>query len=63
MKKDIDFTRLSNSEINIKIMGYNDEYNVKKDKIIQLVHELEELDHLYQKANEELKKRSVLKDG
>lgn len=63
MKKDIDFTRLSNAEINLKIMGYNDEYNVKKDKIIQMVHELEELDYLYNKANEELKKRGVLTDG
>jgi hypothetical protein len=44
-------------------MGYENEYNVKKDKIIALVRELTELDELYIKANEELQKRGVLKDG
>lgn len=63
MKKDIDFSKLSNAEINMKIMGYKDEYSVKKDKIISLVNDLGELDMLYIKANEELKKRGVLKDG
>jgi hypothetical protein len=63
MKKKVDFTKLSNAEINIKIMGYENEYNVKKDKIIALVRELTELDELYIKANEELQKRGVLKDG
>ena len=63
MKKKVDFTKLSNAEINIKIMGYENEYNVKKDKIIALVRELTELDELYIKANEELQKRGALKDG
>jgi hypothetical protein len=63
MKKKVDFTKLSNAEINIKIMGYENEYNVKKDKIIALIQELTELDELYIKANEELQKRGILKDG
>ena len=63
MKEKVDFTKLSNAEINIKIMGYENEYNVKKDKIIALVRELTELDELYIKANEELQKRGALKDG
>jgi hypothetical protein len=63
MKKKVDFSKLSNSEINLKIMGYENEYNVKKDKIISLVEELQELDNLYIAANEELKKRGVLTDG
>ena len=63
MKKKTDFSKLSNSEINLKIMGYENEYNVKKDKIISLVEELQELDKLYIAANEELKKRGVLTDG
>ena len=63
MKKKVDFSKLSNSEINLKIMGYENEYNVKKDKIISLVEELQELDNLYNAANEELKKRGVLTDG
>lgn len=63
MKKKVDFSKLSNSEINLKIMGYENEYNVKKGKIISLVEELQELDNLYIAANEELKKRGVLTDG
>lgn len=62
MKK-IDFSKLSNSEINIKIMSYENEYEIQKKKIIELVHNLEELDKLYIDAKNELKKRSVLKDG
>lgn len=63
MSKKIDFSKLSNAEINLKIMGYENEYNVKKDKIIALVGELQELDKLYIDANNELKKRGVLSDG
>ena len=44
-------------------MSYENEYNVKKDKIIALVTELGELDALYNSANEELKRRGVLNDG
>jgi hypothetical protein len=63
MKKKVDFSKLSNAEINLKKMGYENEYNVKKDKIIALVTELGELDVLYNSANEELRKRGVLNDG
>jgi hypothetical protein len=63
MKKKVDFSKLSNAEINLKIMGYENEYNVKKDKIISLVGDLQELDDLFIKANEELKKRGVLSNG
>jgi len=62
MEKNIDFSKLSNAEINIKIMGYENEYSAKKDKIIKLVGDLQKLDVLYNKANEELQKRGVLKD-
>jgi hypothetical protein len=62
MKKKVDFTKLSNAEINIKMMGYENEYNVKKDKIIKLVDDLKELDALYIEAKEELSKRGVLAD-
>lgn len=63
MKKDVDFSKLSNSEINIKVLGYTNEYNHKKGKIIELIGELEELDKLYIKATDELKKRGALNDG
>ena len=62
MEKDIDFTKLSNAEINIKVMGYANEYSHKKNEIIRLIGELEELDKLYIKATDELKKRGVLSD-
>jgi hypothetical protein len=54
---------MSNSEINLKIMGYDNEYDIRKSKIIDLVHELEDLDFLYRKATEELKKRGALNNG
>lgn len=63
MKKKVDFSRLTNAEINLKMMGYENEYNVKKDKIIALIEKLKELDELYIEANNELKKRGVLTDG
>ena len=62
MGKKVDFTKLSNAEINLKIMGYENEYNVKKDKIIAIVRELQELDELYIEASNELKKRGILSD-
>ena len=63
MDINVDFSRLSNAEINLKIMGYDNEYQIKKDKIIEMVHELEDLDFLYKKAQDELNKRGVLNDG
>ena len=59
----VDFSKLSNAEINLKIMGYDNEYNVKKGKILDMIAELQELDALYIEANNELKKRGVLNDG
>lgn len=63
MDRNVDFSKLSNAEINLKVMGYDNEYKIKKDKIIELVHELEDLDFLYNKAQDELNKRGVLSDG
>ena len=51
---------MSNSEINLKIMSYDNGYNFRKTKIINLIHELEDLDFLYNKAKKELEKRGVL---
>lgn len=63
MDKNIDFTKLSNSEINLKIMSYTNEYEAKKVKIIELIKDLQVLDDLYRKANDELNKRGALSDG
>lgn len=62
MDRNIDFSKMSNSEINLKVMSYDNEYDIRKSKIIELVHELEDLDFLYRKATDELKKRGVLSD-
>lgn len=63
MKNKVDFSKLSNSEINLKLMGYENEYNVKKDKIISLLDDLKKLDQLYIEGKNELKKRGALTDG
>jgi len=60
MDRNVDFSKMSNSEINLKVMSYDNEYDIRKSKIIELVHELEDLDFLYRKATNELKKRGVL---
>lgn len=59
MNRNTDFAKMSNSEINLKMMGYDNEYDIRKTKIVNLIHELEDLDFLYRKAKEELKKRGV----
>ena len=63
MNKDIDFTQLSNSEINLKMKSFDNEYNVKKTNILSLIKDLQDLDEVYNKAKEELSKRGVLNDG
>ena len=60
MDRNVDFSKMSNSEINLKVMSYDNEYDIRKSKIIGLVLELEDLDFLYRKATDELKKRGVL---
>ena len=61
MKKE-DFSKMSNAEINLKKMAYDNEYRTKKSKIIELINDLADLDVLYLQANDELKKRGVLSD-
>ncbi len=62
MNTSVNFSKLTNSEINIKLLGYENEYNSKKTQILALVHDLSQLDILYNKAKEELKKRGILND-
>ena len=63
MDRNVDFSKMSNSELSMKLMTYDNEYDIRKTKIIDLVHELEDLDFLYIKAKEELEKRGVLNNG
>ena len=60
MDRNVDFSKMSNSEINLKVMSYDNEYDIRKSKIIEFVHELEDLDFLYRKATDKHKKRGVL---
>ena len=60
MDRNVDFFFFFISEIKLKVMSYDNEYDIRKSKIIELVHELEDLDFLYRKATDELKKRGVL---
>ena len=46
MDRNVDFSKMSNSELNMKLMTYDNEYDIRKTKIIDLVHELEDLDFL-----------------
>ena len=63
MDRNVDFSKMSNSELNMKLITYDNEYDIRKTKIIDLVHELEDLDFLYIKAKKELGKRGVLNNG
>lgn len=63
MDRDIDFSKLSNAEINLKLRGYDNEYETRKNKVMEIIYELATLDELYRKGKEELNKRGVLSDG
>lgn len=63
MDRDIDFSKLSNAEINLKLRGYGNEYETRKNKVMEIIYELATLDELYRKGKEELNKRGVLSDG
>ena len=58
----VDFKKMSNADIKIALMGYDREYEVKKTKIMELIHELEDLDKLYRNGSSELEKRGFLSD-
>lgn len=58
-----DYTKLSNAEITIRMKSMDNEYDVKKTKILNMIQELQELDYEYNKAKEELSKRGVLNNG
>ena len=48
--------KLSNAEIKLKIKSLENEYEIKKAKVINLINELSELDEEYIKLTEELNK-------
>ena len=63
MDKNIDFSLLTNAELNLKMMAYSNEYDAKKQQIINLLEDLQELDKLYLKAEREKEKRGGINNG
>ena len=63
MDKNIDFSLLTNAELNLKMMAYSNEYDAKKQQIIKLLEDLQELDKLYIKAEKEKEKRGGINNG
>ena len=63
MDNNIDFSTLTNSELNLKMMAYNNEYDAKKQQILNLLEDLKRLDKLYIKAEEKKKKRGGITNG
>ncbi len=63
MDKNIDFSLLTNAELNLKMMAYSNEYDAKKQQIINLLEDLQELDKLYIKAEREKEKRGGINNG
>ena len=45
------------------MMAYNNEYDAKKQQILNLLEDLKRLDKLYIKAEEEKKKRGGITNG
>lgn len=58
----VDFSKMSNSEINLKMKGYEDEFNAIKTNILGLVSRLNQLDDLYKQGRAEINKRGALSD-
>lgn len=58
--EEIKINELSNSEIKIKLVEYENEYEAIKSKIVKHIEKLKELDELYSKCKKELIKRNVL---
>ena len=63
MDKNIVFSLLTNAELNLKMMAYSNEYDAKKQQIINLLEDLQELDKLYIKAEKEKEKRGGINNG
>lgn len=57
VKQMMDYSKLTNGELSMKLNEYNNEYEAKKKKIIELVERLKELDRLYMEVETELNNR------
>jgi hypothetical protein len=58
MNKIIEWENMSNTEIRIKLMSMEDEYENIKNKINEYINKLDELDVEYSNGKKEIEKRS-----
>jgi hypothetical protein len=52
-----DFTKMSNAEINIKMMALENEFEIKRAKVNEMLRELVDINTAYLDAKTEIKKR------
>lgn len=57
--KTIEYSKLSNADINIKLKGLEDEYETIKTKVAKQLQRMEELDKLFLEGKSELQKRGM----
>ena len=58
MMNEVDFKNMSNNEIKLELMKYENEYKSVQIKVLDMVERLKELDSLYNQAKRELNNRS-----
>lgn len=58
-----DFTRLSNAEINIKLMSLKNQFEVDKQKVMETLNEMMYLDKEYTNGKNELTNRGMKDNG
>jgi hypothetical protein len=52
------YKNYTNAELNLKLKALEDKYEANKRKVLQLIHEMQELDIDYSNAKKEIDKRS-----
>lgn len=57
--KTIEYSKLSNADINIKLKSLEDEYETIKTKVTKQLQRMEELDKLFLEGKTELQKRGM----
>lgn len=57
--KTIEYSKLSNADINIKLKSLEDEYETIKTKVTKQLQRMEELDKLFLEGKSELQKRGM----
>ena len=58
--EELKLNEMSNSELKLKLLSYENEFEVLKNKIEKHITRMNELDKEYNKIQTELKKRNVI---